>query len=157
MCHFESIWLKALSFLDITITSKHKKLVTWDYCKYAFSSVFANFESFIPEMNKLGLTETLLHRSFRLCSSYDKFHREIETLKSIFKYSNYPQNFVNQCMKVFWNKLWTAGTVMNLNKLQEANLWKSIIPVSNVTGFLIKFFCLSSTCLYTLLLYLCYK
>ena len=56
-------------------------------------------------MHKRGLLETLLHRSFRLCSSYENFHREIETLKSIFKHNNYPQNFVNQCIKKFLNKL----------------------------------------------------
>ena len=56
-------------------------------------------------MHKRGLIETLLHRSFRLCSSYENFHREIETLKSIFKHNNYPQNFVNQCIKKFLNKL----------------------------------------------------
>ena len=56
-----------------------------------FSGVFTNFGSFIAEIHKCGLIETLLHRSFRLCSSYENFHREIETLKSIFKHSNYQQ------------------------------------------------------------------
>ena len=41
-------------------------------------------------MHQRGLIETLLHRSFRLCSSYENFHREIETLKLIFKDNNYP-------------------------------------------------------------------
>ena len=56
-------------------------------------------------MHKGGLTETLLHRSFRLCSSYKNFHQEMKTLKSIFKHNNYPKNFVNQCIKKFLNKL----------------------------------------------------
>ena len=56
-------------------------------------------------MHERGLIETLLHRSFRLCSSYESFHREIETLKLIFKHNNYPQNNVNQCIKKFLNKL----------------------------------------------------
>ena len=55
-------------------------------------------------MHKRGLIETLLHRSFRLCSSYENFHRKIETLKSIFKHNNYPQNFVHECIKKFLNK-----------------------------------------------------
>ena len=38
----------------------------------------------------------MLHRSFRLCSSYENFHQEIETLNSIFTPNSYPQNFVNQ-------------------------------------------------------------
>ena len=58
-------------------------------------------------MYKRGLIETLLHRSFRLCSSYKNFHREIETLKSLFKHNNYPQNFANQCIKKFLHKLKT--------------------------------------------------
>ena len=56
-------------------------------------------------MLKRGLIEILLHRSVTLCSSYENFHREIETLKSIIKHNNYPQNFVNQCIKKFLNKL----------------------------------------------------
>ena len=56
-------------------------------------------------MNQSGLIETSLHRSFRLCSTYENFHREIVTLKSTFKHNNYPKNFVNQCIKKFLNKL----------------------------------------------------
>ena len=81
----------SLSFLDITITRENNKFVTSVYRKPTFSGVFTNFESFIPEMHKRGLIETLLHRSFRLCSSCKNFHQEIEILKSIFKQSNYPK------------------------------------------------------------------
>ena len=91
----------SLSFLDIIITRENNKFVTSVYRKPTFSGVFTNFESFIPEMHKRGLIETLLQRSFRLCSSYENFHRETETLKSIFKHNNYPQNFVNQFIKNF--------------------------------------------------------
>ena len=76
----------SLSFLDITITCENYKFLTSVYHKPKLSGVFTNFESFIPDMHKCGLIETLLHRSFRLCSSYENFHREIETLMSIFKY-----------------------------------------------------------------------
>ena len=47
----------------------------------------------------------MFNRSFRLCSSYENFHRQIKTLKSIFRQNNYPQNLVNQCIKKFLNKL----------------------------------------------------
>ena len=95
----------SLSFLDITISCENNKFVTSVYSKPTFSDVFTNFESFIPHMHNCGLIETLLHRSFRSCSSYENFHREIEILKSIFKHNNYPKNFVNQCVKKFLNKL----------------------------------------------------
>ena len=59
----------SLSFLDITITRENNKFVTSVYHEPTFSGIFTNFESFIPDMHKRGLIETLHHRSFRLCSS----------------------------------------------------------------------------------------
>ena len=70
-----------LSFLDIKINRENNKFVTSVYCKPTFSGVFTNFESFIPDICKRGLIEILLHRSFRLCSNYENFHWETETLK----------------------------------------------------------------------------
>ena len=58
------------SFLDITITRENKKFITLVNCKPTFRGVFTDLESFIPEMHKCGLNETLLRRNFRLCSSY---------------------------------------------------------------------------------------
>ena len=45
----------SLSILDITINRQNNKFVTSVYRKPTFSSVFTNFESFIPEMHKRGL------------------------------------------------------------------------------------------------------
>ena len=101
----------SLSFLDITIVRENNKYVISVYCKPTFSGVFINFESFILEMRKCGLIETLLYRSFRLCSSYEHFHRKIEMLKSLFKHNNYPQNFVNQSLKKFLNKLFITKDI----------------------------------------------
>ena len=67
----------------LTMSRENNKFVASVNRKPIFSGVFTNFESFIPDIYKCGLTETLLHRSFRLCSNYENFHREIETLKSI--------------------------------------------------------------------------
>ena len=48
-------------------------------------------------MYKRWLIESLLHRSFRLCSNYENFHPESK--------NNYLQNFLNQCIHKFLNKL----------------------------------------------------
>ena len=89
------------SLLDITITHENNTFVISVYRKPTFSSVFTNFESFIPDMHKRGFIETFIQRSFRLCSSYENFHREIETLKSIFKHNNYPQTLLINVLKSF--------------------------------------------------------
>ena len=46
-----------------------------------------------------------LHWSLRLCSNFENFHQEIETLKSILKLKSYAHNLVNHCIKKFLNKL----------------------------------------------------
>ena len=79
--------------------------MTLVYRKPTFSGVFINSESFLPDIYKRGLIETLLHRSFRLSSSYENFHQEIEILKSILKCNSYPHNLVNHCIKKFLNRL----------------------------------------------------
>ena len=76
----------SLSFLDIKVSRENNTFVASD-------------------IYKRGLIETLLHRSFRLCSNYENFHQEIETLKSILKHNSYPHNLVNHCIKKFLNKL----------------------------------------------------
>ena len=92
-------------FLDIKISHENNKFVASVYRKPAFSGAFTSFESFIPDIYKRWLIETLLHRPFRLCSNYENFHWEIETLKSILKRNSYPHNLVNHCIKKFLNKL----------------------------------------------------
>ena len=91
----------SLSFLDIKISHENNKFMTSVYRKSTFCAVFTKFGSFIPDIYKRGLIETLLHRSFRLCSNYENFHQEIEILKSILKRNSYPHNPVNHCIKRF--------------------------------------------------------
>ena len=95
----------SLSFLDIKISHENNKFVTSVYRKPTFSGVFTNFESFIPDIYKRWLIETLRNRSFRLCSNYENFHQETETLKSILKHNSFLHNLVNHCIKYFLNKL----------------------------------------------------
>ena len=63
-------------------------------------------------ISKLAIKhETLLHRSFRLCSNYENFHQEIESLKSMLKRSSYPHNLANHFIKTFLNKLFVQRDV----------------------------------------------
>ena len=63
-------WRKWLDIIfGYKISRENNKFVTSIYRKPIFSGVFTNFESFIPDMRKGALIETLLHRGFRLCSS----------------------------------------------------------------------------------------
>ena len=93
------------SFLYVKITSSNNQLITSVFRKATFSGVFTNFKSFIPVTYKFGLVHTLLHRSFSIYSSYEKFNEEIVLLKEVFKKNEYPQFFIEKCIKKYLSKL----------------------------------------------------
>ena len=91
----------SISFLDIKITRDNNKFMTSVYRKPTFSGVFTNFWSFIPKSYKYNLLFTLLHRAFKLCSNFERFHQEIDKLKTIFENNGYPKSFVDFCIKKY--------------------------------------------------------
>ena len=90
-----------LSFLDIKINREKNKFVTLFYRKPTFSGLFKNFESFILKCYNRNLIDPLLYRGFTLCSNMEKFHQEINSLKSVFKSNCYPKNIIDSCIKCF--------------------------------------------------------
>ena len=100
------------SSLDVKIIRKNKGFVTSIFRKASFSGVYTNYESFILETYKIGLVRTLLFRFFKICSSMENFHIEVEHLRSIFKCNNYPVNIIDQCIKKFLNKLYVPKQIV---------------------------------------------
>ena len=83
-------------------------------------------------MYKCRSIETLLQKSFRLCSNYENIQRKIKTLKPIFKQKNYPQNFVNKLL----NKLFIQNDfnfAIPKTKLTPKTLGVFFPPQSNLS------------------------
>ena len=55
---------------------------------------------------------TLLHRAFKLCSNFERFHQEIDKFKTIFKNNSYPKSFVDFCIKQYLNKVFIKKKVV---------------------------------------------
>ena len=64
-----------ISFLDISITRTGNKFKTSISHKKMFSRVYLNFHSHLPTDYKKGEINTLLHRSYNICSDYASFHQ----------------------------------------------------------------------------------
>ena len=79
--------------------------------KPTVSGVFTNFDSFIPISHKHGLVNTLIFRCFKICSSYKKLHNGIVYLKEIFKRNRYPNDFIDVCIKKFFDKLYITKRI----------------------------------------------
>ena len=100
-------------FLNVKITRRNNQLVTSVFPKATFSGIFTNFKSFMPVGHKFGLVYILLHRSFSICSSYEKFYEEIVLLKDIFKKNEYPQFFIDKCIKKNLSKLFVPKRIVH--------------------------------------------
>ena len=109
-----------MSFLDVKIICEKDKFSTSVYHKPTLGRIYTHFDSFLPSSNKIGLLDTLLYRCFRICSDWTKFHLE---LVNVFKNNGYPENFINNCFKVFLD---------NKYRIQE-----KVITVPQKTLFLV--------------------
>ena len=84
----------------------------FDFSQSTFSGVYTNYDSSILETYKIGLVHTLQFRFFKICSSMENFHIEVEHLRSIFKCNNYPVNIIDQCIKKFLDKLYVPKQIV---------------------------------------------
>ena len=89
------------SFLDVKITRENNHFSTSVYRKPTFSGVYSNFNSFIRNVYKYGLINTLLFRGFNICSSYEKFHQEVVVLKEFLKLNSFPERIIDYNIKKF--------------------------------------------------------
>ena len=90
------------------MTRDNNKFMTSVYRKPTFSGVFSNFGSFIPKSYKYNLLFTLLHRAFKLCSNFERFHQEIDKCKTIFENNGYPKSFVDFFIKKYLDKVFVV-------------------------------------------------
>ena len=82
------------------------------YRKSTFSRAFTNFGSVTPKSYKYNLLLTLLHRAFKLCSNFERFHQEIDKLKTIFENNAHPKSFVDFCIKKYLDKVFIKKKVV---------------------------------------------
>ena len=79
----------------------NNKFMTSVYRRPSFSGVLSNFGSFITTSYKYNLLFTLLHRTFKLCSNFKRFHLEIDKLKTIFQNNGYLKSIVDFYIKKY--------------------------------------------------------
>ena len=72
----------------MNIIREKDKFTTSVYRKPTFSGIYNHFDSFLPY-------------SFRISSDWTKFYLELVNLIHVFKNNGYPEDFINNCFKVF--------------------------------------------------------
>ena len=122
-----------LNFLDLNICSAGGQFTTNVYRKPTFTGLYLQADSFLPENYKLGLINTLLNRAFRLCSSWQGFHKEVEFLRNILRQNGFTMAAFDRCLTSFLDKLHSAPPPK-----AETVPKKSVLLVLPYAGYLSK-------------------
>ena len=103
---FEKEENNSLSFLDVMITRKDGRFETSVFRKPTFTGLGMKFTSFLPLNYKLNLIQTLVHRAFKISSSYNIFHyKEIIFITNYFINNGFPISIIERMIGKTVNKL----------------------------------------------------
>ena len=101
---------KFLSFLDILIKNEGTHFLTSVYRKETLIGLFTHFNSFTPMSYKIGLVRCLIHRAFKISSSYIIFHYESEKVEILLQKKMYPKGVIDNQIKTFLDKQFTVDS-----------------------------------------------
>ena len=66
--------------------------------------MYLKWDSYVPKRHKIGLVNTLINRTFKICSSPELFEQEIRFLENTLSNNGYPISFVKSCATKFLRK-----------------------------------------------------
>ena len=94
-----------LPFLEVSVSRPGATLSRSIYRKPTFSGLGTSYFSNIFEKFKLCAVQTLIHRTYYLCSSFSFLHREILFLSGYFRNNGFPTIVIDSHVRRFLNKI----------------------------------------------------
>ena len=93
-----------LAYLNVLLTKTETGIESTTYRKNTHTRLYNKWESLSPLQYKKSINQSLLHRSYKICSSYQLIHKEFQNIKSCFLSNGYPDWFIDKQIKIFLNK-----------------------------------------------------
>ena len=107
-----------LNFLDVTINSIDDQFSTSVYRKPTFTGLGLRFDSFTPRSFKINLISCLIHRAYKISSSYRLFHLDLSYLRKYFSGNLYPQYLFDLSVRNYLDKMFNPQLpVQSVQKL----------------------------------------
>ena len=134
-----------LNFLDICIQKSDNKFITSVYRKPSFSGLGMSYFSYISDKFKFTCIDTLISRAYKVCSSFNMFHAELQFLRTYFKNNGFPLSLIDFRISKFLNKLFNRQQV-DQQQLEQLYFtlpyfgYQSIKMKSDIQAIFRKFF-----------------
>ena len=94
-----------LAFLDVWINNQNGKLTLKTYLKPTHTGLYIKWQSFVPLKYKINLVRNLLHKAYKICSSYSLIHEDFKIISTMLEKNGYPTRFINNQIQKFFNKM----------------------------------------------------
>ena len=114
---YETEICKQIPFLDVLLKRTTNKICTSVYIKPTNPGECLNYESVCPDRYKDGVINSLLHRSYKLCNSWDSFHDEIFRIKQLLVNNNFPMNIIDKRIRKYLNEAMCNDVAVRLDVL----------------------------------------
>ena len=91
----------SIAFLDVFISGINKQNLTLQtYDKSTYTGLLLNFKSFTSFSYNISLFDKcLINKSFKICSNWNSFHKDIESINSNPTKNAYLPFFINEVIK----------------------------------------------------------
>ena len=91
---------RAIPFLDVLVQRSDIGVTTDIYRKKTDTNIYINWNSFSPQVWKIGTLKGLLKRAYTICSDDNKIKNEIDHLRKVFiRINQYPKKVVESVIK----------------------------------------------------------
>ena len=108
-----------MSFLHILIKNEGNRFSASVYRKKISIGLFTQFDNFTAMSYKIGLVRCLIHRAFKISSSYIAFHNELEKVKILLEKSMYSKTVIDNQIKTFLDKQYKVDSGTTSEKQKE--------------------------------------
>ena len=94
-----------LAFLDVWINNQNEKLTLKTYRKPTHTRLYIKWQSFVLLKYKINLVRNLLHRAYKICSSYSLIHEDFKIISTMLDKNGYLTRFINNQIQKYFNKM----------------------------------------------------
>ena len=117
-----------LPFLGMEAVRNGRHLETKVYVKPTNKGLLLHYDSHVDERYKRCLIKTMLHRAFRLSSSWKYFTEECERLKQLFRRLRYPQTLVDNTIAKFIAKKNEQSNHAPVDETRKQSILTCVLP-----------------------------
>ena len=108
----------SLNFLDVLVERKDNAFYTSVYRKPTFTDLGLRYDKFFPTSYKNNLIQCLIHRPYKISSTFNLFHQDAQKLRQLFSANFYPQFLFDIYLKKYLDNVFTPKLpVLSVPKL----------------------------------------